>query len=95
MQGIMPQSGVQDHVERIHGTNWAEEMDILNLVLEEEPSYAACIVEVTPCTKACIKMSFQFMSNTAQRSLRSRFNVLKASITIVLHCLDRYVWICA
>ena len=38
---IMPQSGIQDPMEKISGTSWAEEMDILNSALEEEPDDAA------------------------------------------------------
>lgn len=43
--------------------SWAKEMDILDPILAEEPGDAAYIVEVTPCTEACIKASFQSMLN--------------------------------
>ena len=61
---ITPQSGVQEPTERIPGMSWAEKMDILDPILTEEPSvaaqpsYAARIVEVTPCTEACIKQAY-------------------------------------
>ena len=77
-----PRSGVQEPVERIPGTSWAEEMDILDPVLTEEPGDAARIVEVMPRTEACIKASFQSMPNSTRRNLRSKFILPKAPSTI-------------
>ena len=56
---ITPRSGVQEPTKRIPETSWAEEMDILDPILAEEPGDAARIVEVTPRTEACIKAGFQ------------------------------------
>ena len=86
-EGITSRSDIHDPTDRIPGTSWAEEMDILDPILEERGD-AARIVEVTPCTEACIKASFQSMSNAAWRSLRSKFILPKVSATIT-PCLDK------
>ena len=78
-------SDIHDPTNRIPGTSWAEEMDILDSVLEEErPDEAACIVEATPCIEACIKESFQSMSNVTRRGLHSKFILSRVSTTIAL-----------
>ena len=85
---ITPQSGIQEPTERILGTSWAEEMDILDPILTEEPSDAARIVEVTLCTEACIKAGFQSMTNATLRCLHSKHILPKAPMTIA-PCLDK------
>ena len=55
---IVPRSGVQEPVDRIPGTSWAEEMDILDPILMEEPSDAARIIEVTPAPKHALRLVF-------------------------------------
>ena len=69
----VPQSALHDPIKRSSGTRWAEDMDILDSILEEEPSNTAHAVEVMPCTEMCIKASFCSMSNMGWRSLCSNF----------------------
>ena len=92
---ITLQSGVQESTERIPGTSWAEEMDILDPILTEEPSDAARIVEVTPCTEACIKAGFQSMPNGTRRCLRSKHILPKAPTTIAPRLDKVYVDSCS
>ena len=84
----MSQSDIHDPTDRIPGTSWAKEMDILDSILEEEPGDAACIVEVMSCTEVCIKASFRSISNITQRGLHSKFILPKVSTTVAL-CLDK------
>ena len=84
LEPITPRSGVQEPVDRIPGTNWAKEMDILDPILTEEPSDAARIVEVMPRTEVCIKASFQSMCNATWRTLRGKFILPKAPTTLPL-----------
>ena len=66
-----PRNNDQHPAQRIPGTSWAEEMDILDPILDEQASDEARVVEVSPCTKACIMVSFHSMPNSARRSLQS------------------------
>ena len=70
---VIPRSGDQDPTQRISGTSWAEEMDILDPILDEQPGDEARVVEVSPHTGACITASFRSMTNNARRTLRSKF----------------------
>ena len=76
-----PQNNDQDPAQRIPGTSWPEEMDILDPILDEQPSDEAHIMEVSPCTEACIMASFHSMPNSARRSLQSKFILPKAPVT--------------
>ena len=82
---VMQRSVSRDPTKRIMADAcWAKEMETLVSILEEEPSNTAHLVEVTHCTKACIKVSFHSMSDTARRSLWSKFILLKVSTTLNL-----------
>ena len=54
---LMPQSGLFEATERIPGTPWAEEMDTLNPILNEDQDIAR-VVEASPRTEECIRTSF-------------------------------------
>ena len=54
---LMPRSGLFEATKRILGTTWAEEMDTLDPILNEDRDIAR-VVEVSPCTEGCIRMSF-------------------------------------
>ena len=81
---MMPRSVLRGPTERIlPGASWAEKMESLDPILEQEPGNTACIVEVTPRTEACIKASLHSMSNAARRSLQSKFILPKMSSTLM------------
>ena len=91
----MPRNNDQDPAQRIPGTSWAEEMNILDPILDEQASNEARIVEVSPCTEVCITASFHSIPNSARRSLRSKFILPKAPVTCA-PCLDKvYVDSCS
>ena len=71
----------QDPAQRIPGTSWADEMDILDPILDEQARDEACVVEFSPHTEACITVSFHSMPNSARRSLWSKFILPKAPVT--------------
>ena len=59
----------QEPPQRIPGKSWAEEMDILDLIIDEQAGDEARVKELSPCSKACIMASFHAMANNARRSL--------------------------
>ena len=59
----------QEPPQRIPGKSWAEEMDILDLIIDEQAGDEARVKELLPCSKACIMASFHSMANNARRSL--------------------------
>ena len=59
----------QDATQRIPVTSWAEEIDILDPILDERPGNEARIMEVSPRTRVCITASFCSMANSARRTL--------------------------
>ena len=83
-----PRNNDQDPAQRILGTSWAEEMDILDPILDEQASDEARVMEVLPRTEACIMASFHSMPNSARRSLRSKFILSKAPVTRA-PCLEK------
>ena len=78
---LIPRSGDQDPTQRVSGTSWVEEMDIIDPILDEQPGDEACVVEVSPRTGACITASFHSMTNSSRRTLQSKFILPKAPIT--------------
>ena len=60
----MPRNNDQDPAQRILGTSWAEDMDILDPILDEQASDEVRIAEVSPRTEVCIMASFHSMPNT-------------------------------
>ena len=77
----MPQSGLFEATKRIPGTTWAEEMDTLDPILDEDRDIAR-LVEVSPRTEECIRTSFRSLLNATRRNLRSKFILLKVPVTI-------------
>ena len=71
----------QEPPQRIPGISWAEEMDILDPIINEQAGDEARVGEVSPCTKACIMASFYSMAKNARRSLWRKFIITKAPIT--------------
>ena len=82
-EGIVstPRSGLFEATERIPGTTWAEEMDTLDPILDEDRDIAR-VVEVSPRTEECIRTSFRSLPNATRRNLRSKFILPKAPVTI-------------
>ena len=78
---VIPWSGDQDPTQRVSGTSWAEEMDIIDPILDEQPGDEARVVEVSPRTGAYITASFHSMTNSSRRTLRSKFILPKAPVT--------------
>ena len=78
----------QDATQRIPGMSWVEEMDILDPILDNQPSDEAHVMEILPRTGACIMASFRSMANSARRTLWSEFILPKAPVTPALH-LDK------
>ena len=66
---VMMRNSDQNTTQRIPGMSWAEEMDILDSIPDNQPSDKACIMQVLPCTGVCITVSFHFMANSARRAL--------------------------
>ena len=64
-----PRNNDQDPAQRIPGTSWAEEMDILDPILDEQASDEAHVVEVSLRTEVYITASFHSMLNSVRRSL--------------------------
>lgn len=69
----------QDTTQRIPGMSWVE-MDILDPILDDQPSDEARIMEVSPHTGVCIAASLRSMANSARRTLWSKFTLPKAPV---------------
>ena len=76
-----PWTTSQDTTQRIPGTSWAEEMELLDLILDNQTSDKACVMEVSPRTGECIMASFRSMANNVRRNLRSKFILPRAPVT--------------
>ena len=61
----MPRSGLLEATKRIPGTTWAEEMDTLDPIFDEDQDIAQ-VVEVSPHTKECIRTSFRSLLNATR-----------------------------
>ena len=92
---VTPQHSKQDSTQRIPGMNWAEEMDILDPILDDEPGDKARIVEVSPHTGTCITVSFRSMANSVRRTLRSKFILLKVPVTCAPRLDKVYADLCS
>ena len=87
---LMPRSGLFKATKRIPGTTWAEEMDTLN-----KDRDVAWVVEVSPHTVECIRTSFQSLPNATRQTLRSKFILPKAPVTITPRLNKVYVDSCS
>ena len=66
---VTPQNSDQYPSQRIPGISWAEEMHILEPILDNQPDDEARVVEVSPFTRACIMVSFCSMANSVAKQV--------------------------
>ena len=58
-------------IQRISDASLAEEMDILDPILNRQLGAKACVLKVLLCVEACIAVSFRSLASNKQRAIQS------------------------